>query len=175
MHSLRLKPIIFWLLLGGMGKAHAQQWFTPEVAKEVGQESCGDCSIGGRHHSIKVGKGRLTAVTLFYFDTVANQAQGRIVDATSGKPIKGAVIQVEYSCWGSCDSKAAFANEAGFFRLGWIGCHGPIHDPKSGRTDYPLLIQAAGYQTMATQEADFGGGAYLHIELIPVGKRHKLR
>ena len=51
------------------------------MAKEIGQEPCNGCSIGKRQHTIKVGKGKLTAVTLFSFDTVANQAQGRIVDA----------------------------------------------------------------------------------------------
>lgn len=166
---------IFLLLFGGVNEARAQQWFTPEVAKEVGQEPCDGCSIGRRQYTIKAGRGRITAATMFYFDTVANQAQGRIVDATSGKPIKGAVIQLEYSCRESCDSKVASANEAGFFRLGWIGCNGPVDDSKIGRKNYPLLVQADGYQTMTTQNADFSSSTYLHIELIPVGQKLKLR
>jgi hypothetical protein len=78
---------------------------------------------------------------MFYFDTIATHAQGRIVDITTGKPIKGATIQTSYTCWEGCDVKTSATNEVGFFRLGWVGCHG-LKGPSANR---PLLVQAAGY------------------------------
>lgn len=83
------------------------------------------------------------------------------MDAATGKPIKGAFIQTSYRCWDGCDVKMAATNEAGFFRLGWVGCHGP----KGTRNNRPLLIKAAGYQSIRTEAVAFGGDAYLHVEL----------
>jgi len=150
------------LLLFGASNAYGQKWYTPEVAREIGRVPCIGCGIGGENTKlVKAGNGQITPVTMFYFDTIASYAQGRIVDITTGKPIKGAFIQVQYACWEGCDQKTAATNEAGFFRLGRIGCHGP----KGGRANYPLLIQATGYQTLSTEAAEFGGGTYLHIEM----------
>ncbi len=161
--------ILLLLLFGiGIGNAQAQKWFTPEVASEVGREPCDNCMLGRRESKlVKVGNGRITPVTMFYFDTIASYAQGIVVDMTTGKPIRGAIIQTRYSCWKDCDQKTAATNEAGFFRLGWIGCHGP----KSGRSNRSLLIQTAGYPTINTEAVDFGGGAYLHIELVALRMR----
>ncbi|WP_198074822.1 hypothetical protein [Hymenobacter negativus] len=105
---------------------------------------------------------------MFVFDTIATYAQGRIVDINTGKPIKAAVIQTRYSCWEDCEVKSAAANEAGFFRLGWVGCHGP----NGSRSNRPLLIRAVGYQTISTEVIEIGGGSYLHIELLALPKQH---
>lgn len=101
------------------------------------------------------------------FDTTAAYAQGRIVDTTTGKSIKDATVQISYTCWEGCDVKLASTNEAGFFRLGWVGCHG-LKGPRANR---PLMIQAAGYQSISTEAISFGGGTYLHIELTALLKR----
>lgn len=161
--------VILSFLLLTTGHARAQKWFTPDVAREVGQEPCDNCKLGlGDAKLVKVGPSQITAVTMFFFDTIATYAQGRIVDVRTGQPIKDAFIQTSYTCWKGCDVKAAATNEAGFFRLGWVGCHGP-KDAKSNR---PLMIKASGYQTISTEGIDFGGGAYLHIELAALPKRH---
>ena len=157
--------IIALLLLAG--HAHAQKWVTSEVAEEVGQLPCKKCVLGNVGRDIipvQIGKGRISPVTLTYFDTIATYAQGRIVDVASGKPIKGAVIQTQYTCMSDCGVKTAAANEAGFFRLGWVGCN-------SSHSNRQLFITAPGYQSIKTTAAKFGGGAYLHIELAALPKR----
>lgn len=165
----RTKCVVVVLLLYA-GQARAQKWFTSDVAKEVGQKPCGNanCVLGrGDERPIKIGPSQMTAVTMFVFDTIATYAQGRIVDITTGKPIAGASIQTSYTCWEGCDVKKSATNEAGFFRLGWVGCHGP----KGPRANRPLVIQVAGYQPISTEAISFGGGVYLHIELTALPKR----
>jgi hypothetical protein len=160
--------ILLALVMFAASHARAQQWYTAEVAKEVKREWCEKCTLGrGDDKPVKTGAGRITPVTMFYFDTIATYSQGRVVDAITGKPIAGAFIQTRYSCWEDCTVKAGATNKAGFFRLGWVGCHGL----KGGRSNRPLLIRAAGYQTISTEAVSFGGGAYLHIELAPVRTR----
>ena len=168
MNLRRLGYLIIALLLFRAGPTKAQVWLTPEVAREVGHEPCDKCKLGrGDEKTIKVGAGRITPVTMSYFDTIATYAQGRVVDIVTGKPIKGAFIQTSYTCWQGCDVKAAATDAAGFFRLGWVGCHGL----KGARANRPLLIKALGYQPINTEAVSFGGGAYLHIELIALPKR----
>ena len=133
-----------------------------------GNEPCDNCTLGrGDEQPVRLGASRITPITMFYFDTIATYAQGRIVDIATGQPIQGATIQTSYTCWEGCDVKTAVANEAGFFRLRWVGCHGL----KSPIANLPLLIQAAGYQPINTEAVSFGGGAYLHIELAALPKR----
>ncbi|WP_305032074.1 carboxypeptidase-like regulatory domain-containing protein [Hymenobacter convexus] len=167
--KLRCSGYAILALLLAAGHVQAQKWYTLDVAREVGIVPCGkaDCILGrGDEKPIKIGAGQITAVTMFYFDTTATHVQGRIVDIATGKPIKGATIQTSYTCWEGCDVKTAAANEAGFFRLGWVGCHGL----KSSTANRPLLIKAAGYQPITTEAVRFGGGAYLHIELAALPK-----
>ena len=160
--------IIIALLLFAASPGRAQLWLTPEVAREVGREPCEKCKLGrGDEKPVRVGAGRITPITMFVFDTIAAYAQGRVVDIVTGKPINGAFIQTFYTCWKDCGVKALATNEAGFFRLGWVGCHGL----KGGRSNRPLLVQAAGYQPISTEAVSFGGGAYLHIELAALPKR----
>ena len=158
---------IFILLLLAAGNTQAQKWYTAEVAREVGMEPCDNCGIshgGETIKSVQVGNGRITPVTMFYFDTIATYAQGRVVDIVSGEPIKGVLIHTQYTCWEDCGLKTAITNEAGFFRLGWVGCNGP-------GSNRPLLIHAASYQTIKTTAVKFGAGAYLHIELAALPSR----
>ena len=160
--------IIIAVLLFAASHIKAQQWFTPDVAREVGREPCDNCKLGGGDEKpVKVGPSQITAVTMFVFDTIATYAQGRVVDLGTGKPIKGALIQTSYTCWKGCNVKVAATNEAGFFCLGWVGCHG-VKDARSNR---PLLVRVAGYQTISTEVIEFGGGAYLHIELAALPKQ----
>ncbi len=166
-----LAHTIFVLLLFAAGQAQAQKWYTADVARELGMEPCEDCGIGRIReeiNSVQVGSGRITPVTIAYFDTIACYAQGRVVDTTTGQPIKNAIIEVQFSCLEECDYKAAATNEFGFFRLGWIGCHGP----KGNRANYPLLIRAIGYQTIDTEAVELGGSAYLHVELGVARQQH---
>ncbi len=156
---------IFFLLLLAAGNTQAQKWYTAEVAREVGMEPCDKCVLGrGDEKPVRVGSGRITPVTMFVFDTIATYAQGRVVDITTGKPIKGALIQTQYTCREDCGLKTSITNAAGFFRLGWVGCNGP-------GANRPLSIHAASYQTINTTAAEFGAGAYLHIELAALPKR----
>ena len=111
--------IIFLLLLLAAIQTQAQKWYTAEVALELGREPCEGCGIGRVRediNSVQVRNGRITPVTMFYFDTIATYAQGRVVDIATGKPIKNAFIQVRYSCWDDCSVKAAASNETGFFQ-----------------------------------------------------------
>jgi len=113
---------------------------------------------------------RVVAGTVAYFDTIATYAQGRLVDAASHEPIIGALIDVTHSCFGQnnlCQIKTAITDSCGFFRLGWVGCGGPL----GGRTKRPLQIKAAGYSLIKTQKVSFGGLAYLHIELAAAKQR----
>ena len=161
---MKLRCLIYSTLglLLANSQARAQKWFTSEVAKEIGRVPCSNCKLGrGDEKPVLLGPGRVTAVKMAAFDTIATYVQGRIVDAATGKPIKGAFIQTSYKCWNGCDVKAAATNAAGFFRLGWVGCHGP----KGTRTNRPLLIQAVGYQSIRTEAVAFSGDAYLHVEL----------
>ena len=165
--KLRCLGYIILMLLSLAGHAYAQKWVTTEVAEEVGQSPCKKCVLGNVGRDIipvQIGKGRISPVTLTYFDTIATYAQGRIVDITTGRPIKGAVIQAQYTCMSDCGVKTAAANEAGFFRLGWVGCN-------SSHSNRPLFITAAGYQSIKTTEVKFGAAAYLHIELAKLPKR----
>ncbi|MCI1188939.1 hypothetical protein MON38_16065 [Hymenobacter sp. DH14] len=168
--KLRCSGYVILVLLSLANQAQAQKWFTPDVAREVGVVPCGkaNCILGrGDEKPVRIGEGQITAVTMFYFDTIATYAQGRIVNIVTGKPIKGALIQTSYTCWEGCDVKMSATNEAGFFRLGWVGCHG-LKGPRANRL---LLIHAVGYQPINTEAISFGGGAYLHIELAALPKR----
>lgn len=156
MKMRRSGHIIVAFLLLTASHTRAQVWLTPEVAREVGREPCDKCYLGrGNEKPVKVGAGQITPVTMFVFDTIATYAQGRVVDIRTGKPIRGVVIQTSYTCWQGCDVKAAATDEAGFFRLGWVGCHG-LKGPRANR---PLLVKAAGYQSIRTDAVSFGGGA----------------
>ncbi|GAB3579860.1 carboxypeptidase-like regulatory domain-containing protein [Hymenobacter daeguensis] len=162
--------VVAWLLLlaSNRGQAQHQQWYTSEVAVETGHAPCDNCMLGmGNDTLVETGSGQITAVTMFVFDTIATYAQGRIVDIATGKPIAGAVIQAQHACHNGCDVKMAATNQAGFFRLGWVGCHGP----KDWRSNRPLLILAPGYKSIRTEAVKFGGGAYLHVELAKVDKK----
>ena len=166
--KLRCSGYTILVLLSWAGHARAQKWVTTEVAEEVGQAPCKKCvlgNVGGEIIPVQVGKGRISPVTLTYFDTIATYAQGRIVDVITGKPIKGAVIQVQYTCMTDCSVKTAAANEAGFFRLGWVGCN-------SSHSNRSLLTTAVGYQSINTTAVRFGAAAYLHIELAALPKEH---
>ncbi|MBJ6108253.1 hypothetical protein JAO73_04475 [Hymenobacter sp. BT523] len=162
------KAAFLGLFLLGAVNARAQKWVTQEVVREMGYEMCTRCSIEGDGAKVyALGNGRITPVTLAYFDTVATYAQGRVVDVATGKPIRGAVVQARYTCREDCGLKTAITNDRGFFRLGWVGCSGP----EGGRSNRPLLIRAANYQTVNTAAVAFGAAAYLHIELAQ--KRRK--
>ena len=162
---------LFLLLFGGVrAQAQHQRWYTREVSRELGRAPCDNCVLGrGDEKSVELGASRITAVTMFYFDTVATYARGRVVDKLTGKPIGGAVIQVSYTCWESGEVKSVTTDQAGFFCLGWVGCHGL----KGGRSNRPLQIRAAGYPPISTEAVNFGGGTYLHIELADSEKRRR--
>ncbi|MFD1874388.1 hypothetical protein [Hymenobacter bucti] len=158
------------LLTGCYSKSLAQaNWYTSEVRKELGQKVVPGTPAEAppfRTEEYKLKNCRIVSGAVAIFDTVATYAQGRVVDAISHKPVKGALIQVSYSCFGSeilCNLRTASTNSAGFFRLGWVGCGGP----HGGRSNRPLQIKAVGYPLVSTQQVSFGGAAYLHIELAP--------
>jgi hypothetical protein len=156
------------LLVGCYNRSWAQaKWYTPEVRRELGEEVAPSTLAEAppfRTEEYKLKNCRIVSGTVEVFDTIATYAQGRVVDAISHKPIKAALIQVSYSCFGNetlCESKTVSTNSEGFFRLGWVGCSGP----HSGRSNRPLQIKAIGYPLIITQQVSFGGKAYLHIEL----------
>ena len=157
------------LLLAGFYTATWAQvnWYTPEVRRELGQEVAPGTPAGPppfQTEEYELKNCRIISGTVAFFDTIATYAQGRVIDATTHKPIKAALIQVSYSCFGqdnSCELKTASTNSQGFFRLGWVGCGGPA----GGRANRLLQIKAVGYPLISTQQVNFGGGAYLHIEL----------
>ena len=142
-------------------------WYTPEVRRELGQEVAPNTSAIPPPFpttEYKLKNCRIVAGTVALFDTIATYAQGRLVDAVSHNPITGASIQVTHSCFGQdnlCQLKTATTDSRGFFRLGWVGCGGPL----GGQTNRPLQIKAAGYSLIKTQQVSFGGAAFLHIEL----------
>ncbi len=155
-------------LAGCYSRSWAQtNWYTPEVRRELGQEVAPGTPAAlppFQTEEYKAKNCRIVSGTVAVFDTVATYAQGRVVDAISHKPIKAALIQVNYGCVGNetlCELKVASTNDEGFFRLGWVGCSGP----HGGRSNRPLQIKAVGYPFIATQQVSFGGAAYLHIEL----------
>jgi hypothetical protein len=165
--ALYLTSLAFFLA-GCYTRSWAQaNWYTPEVRKELGQESVPGTPAEAppfRTEEYKLKNCRIVTGTVAVFDTIATYAQGRVVDAVSHEPIKAALIQVSYSCFGNetlCELKVASTNSEGFFRLGWVGCSGP----HGGRSNRPLQIKAAGYPLIITQQVSFGGVAYLHIEL----------
>ncbi|GAB2776184.1 hypothetical protein HNQ93_001993 [Hymenobacter luteus] len=145
--------------------AHAQQaWFDVDVANELGIETCATCPPPSYTPKIyAIGGSRLYSFTTAYYDTTASSLVGRLVDSSTRKPIAGAVVQIRYGDYREavCNIKTAATDEKGFFRLYWIGSSGP-----GGKSqNRPLLIQAAEYQTVNTDQVDMGGQAYLHVEL----------
>lgn len=159
---------LLWLLTGFFTISQAQiNWYTPEVRRELGQEVAPNTPAippPFKTTEYRLKNCRIVAGTVAVFDTIATYAQGRLVDAASHKPIIGASIQVTHSCFRQdniCQIKTAATDSRGFFRLGWVGCGGPL----GGRTNRPLQIKAAGYHLIKTQQVSFGGAAYLHIEL----------
>ena len=163
----RLEFIIFVLLLTA-GHARAQKWFTADVARELGHATCGKCPPP--HYKEKVfsiGASKVSTIATAAFDTIATYAQGRVVDIRTHQPIKGAIVRVRYTCGEGCKVKEAATNKAGFFRLGWVGCHGP----KGSRSNRPLLVQATGFRPISTEAVGFGALAYLHIQLVALPKR----
>ena len=165
---------LLWLLTGFSTTSQAQvNWYTPEVRRELGQEVSPNMPAippPFRTTEYKLKNYRVVTGTVSYFDTIATYAQGRLVDAASFKPIPGALIQVIHSCFGRdnlCQVKTAVTDSSGFFRLGWVGCGGPL----GGRANRPLQITAAGYSLIKTQKVSFGGLAYLHIELAAAKRR----
>lgn len=160
---------LLWLLAGFSTTSQAQvNWYTPEVRRELGQEVSPNTPAippPFRTTEYKLKNCRVVTGTVSYFDTIATYAQGRLVDAIDFKPISGALIEVSHSCFGRdnfCQVKTAITDSCGFFRLGWVGCGGPM----GGRANRPLQIKAAGYSLIKTQKVSFGGLAYLHIELV---------
>jgi hypothetical protein len=156
------------LFLSQVATSQAQaNWYTPEVRKELGQEISANTSAIPPPFptaEYKLKNCRVVAATVASFDTIATYAQGRLVDATSHKPIKAALIQASYTCFGEesrCETRTAITDSRGFFRLGWVGCSGP----SGGRSNRPLKITAVGYPAISTAQVNFGGAAYLHIEL----------
>ena len=165
-----MRPFLsLWLLLllaGGVSlPAQAQQsWFDTDVARQIGIETCAGCPAANyRSKAYKLGNCRISAFTLAYFDTTATYLQGRVVDLASGKPLAGAVVQVKFStsCADGCALKTGATDAKGFFRLGWVGCSGP----GGGLSKRPLSVRLSGYHPVNTQEVEFGGSAYLHVEL----------
>lgn len=155
-------------LAGCYTKSWAQaNWYTSEVRRELGQEAAPGTPAETppfRTEEYNLKNCRIVSGTVAVFDTIATYAQGRVVDASSHKPIRAALIQVNYSCFGKetlCGLKTASTDSEGFFRLGWVGCSGP----RGGRSKRPLQIKAVGYPLITTQQVSLGGAAYLHIEL----------
>lgn len=158
------------ILAGYYSTSKAQtNWYTQEVSRELGYEvKRGTPAIPFPFQTweYKLKNCRIVSGTVAVFDTVTTYAQGWVVNATTYKPVKAALVQVTYSCFGYenlCEVKTAIIDSEGFFRLGWVGCGGP----SGGRTNRPLSVKAVGYQPIVTQQVDFGGAAYLHIELSP--------
>jgi hypothetical protein len=142
------------LLTGCYTRSWVQaNWYTPEVRRELGQEVASSTPAEAppfQTEEYKIKNCRIVSGTVAVFDTIATYAQGRVVDAISHKPIKAALIQVSYSCFGKetlCELKTASTNSEGFFRLVWVGCNGP----HGGRSNRPLQIKAAGYPLIITQ------------------------
>jgi hypothetical protein len=164
--------LLLFLIHAATSQAQAN-WYTAEVRKELGQEIVANTpALPPPFPTIeyKLKNCRVVAGTVAVFDTIATYAKGRSVDATTNKPIKAALIQAEYSCFGEeshCETKTAITDSRGFFRLGWVGCGGP----SGGRSNRPLKIIAVGYPAISTTHVSFGGAAYLHIELfVAAGK-----
>jgi hypothetical protein len=165
--------LLLLILVGRSVTSQAQaNWYTPEVHKLLGYETVSDTPATPPFQTTeyKLKNCRIVSGTVAVFDTIATYAQGRIVDAITHKPIKAALIQASYSCFGQeslCGIKTAITDSAGFFRLGWVGCAGP----NSGHSNRPLKINAVGYPTISTTQVSFGGVAYLHIELAAVARK----
>jgi len=143
-------------------RAMAQQgWFGPEVAKEIGIETCATCPPPRYPATTyQIEKYRIASITIALFDTTGTYVQGRVV-SVAGKPLAGAVVRVDYCSNGSSrlETKTVTTNNQGFFRLGWVGSYG-VAGPRS---NHSLSVQSAGYQPLETQKVVFGGSAYLHI------------
>ena len=139
-------------------------WYTPEVAQQLGIAFSPKRVPNYPATSYTLNKCRVIAFRTAVFDTTATFAQGRIVDAHTHKPIVSTTIQMTFSCFsngGGSETKVVTTDKEGFFRLGWVGCSGP----EGGRSKRIILIQAPSYPIVKTRQVDFGGAAYLHIEL----------
>lgn len=138
--------------------------FTPEVAQQLGIEFSPGRVPDYPAKRYSLAQGKITAFRTAMFDTIATYAQGRVVDKRTRKPIAAVIIQMTFSCasnGGGSETKTVATNQAGFFRIGWVGCSGP-----EGRGSSQITcIRAAGYPLLKTRCPEFSGAAYLHIEL----------
>lgn len=162
------------LLISAIISAHTScaqtNWYTPEVAGQLGIGAAADALARPSPfptQQFKLPNCRIAAAQVALFDTVATYAQGRVVDGRSYRPIAGVTVEVVSRCFDwPVTTQTAVTDSAGFFRLGWVGCGGPV--PRSNQL---LRIQVAGYPLVATQAVSFGGLAYLHIELLARPRR----
>lgn len=134
---------------------------------------CDSCIPDFDRKIYKLESCQVSAFRTAYFDTIATYAQGRVVDIITHRPLAGVKVQVKYSHAFNNETQVTTvtSNEKGFFRLGWVGSSGP-NGPQSNRW---LAAMADGYEPVNTQKVEFGGDAYIHIELAEQKKLPKKR
>ena len=162
-YLFRVTILLFWSIIICPTCRAQVNWFTPEVGQQLGIEVSPGRSPGYVGNTQMVGQSRITSFTIAVFDTVATYVQGRVVNRRTGQPIAGAHLDITYRSlgMGCCEHRGSTTDTKGFFRVGWVGTTGPA----GGRDNRILQIQAAGYPSIQTQKIEFGGAAYLHIEL----------
>ena len=162
---LRFVCALFLCLWAVASRAQAPVgWFTPEVAREIGIETCCGHVPSYTFENQRFGRGRISATTLAHFDTIATFAQGRVVDFETHQSVEGATVQAIYRAAFSTviETKTVVTDANGIFRLGWVGYSGP-KGPKHPRL---IMVKAGRYETVEAA-VPFGGSAYLHIGLAP--------